>query len=174
MFSIHLLIVGAIFFPFVFLVFSLTCYRVFFYFSLSGILLITLLCYVLCVNFVIVCYLAPIYYQFLRVFSVTAFIEVDYLFPRWPWPPTLLSSAFGKQLRFHHFSLISFCSRFKVVFLYCNYYFFALCRNLLFYGFVIVKLLLIVSSRVVFGIGPCPFTNVIVQIGKPWTPEIFQ
>ena len=62
--------------------------------------------------------------------SVTALVEVDF-FPRWPWPPTLSSSAFGKQLRFHRFSLISFCSRLKVVFLYCNYYFFALCRNLL-------------------------------------------
>ena len=122
-----------------FFVFSLTCYRVFFFFSLSGILLITLLCYVLYVNFVIVCYLAPIYYQFYGSISVTTFVEVDYFFPRWPWPPTLSSSAFGKQLRFHRFSLISFCSRFKVVFLYCNYYFFALCRNLLFYGLVIVK-----------------------------------
>ena len=56
------------FFFLLFFVFSLTCYRVFFYFSLSGILLITLLCYVLYVNFVIVCYLAPIYYQFLRVY----------------------------------------------------------------------------------------------------------
>ena len=53
--------VGANFFL-LFLVFSLTCYRVFFYFLLSGILLITLLCYVLFVNFVIVCYLTPIYY----------------------------------------------------------------------------------------------------------------
>ena len=72
------------FFFLLFFVFSLTGYRVFFYFSLSGILLITLLCYVLYVNFVIVCYLAPIYHQFLWVFSVTAFVEVDYLFPRWP------------------------------------------------------------------------------------------
>ena len=95
--------VGANLFFLLFFLFSLTCYRVFFYFSLSDILLITLLCYVLYVNFVIVCYLAPIYYQFLRVFSVTAFVEVDYLFPRWPWPPTLLSSAFGKQLRFSSF-----------------------------------------------------------------------
>ena len=68
--------VGANLFFLLFFVFSLTCYRVFFYFSLSDILLITLLCYVLYVNFVIVCYLAPIYYQFLRVFRVTAFIEV--------------------------------------------------------------------------------------------------
>ena len=36
----------------------------FFFFSLSGISLIKLLCYVLYVNFVIVCYLALIFYQF--------------------------------------------------------------------------------------------------------------
>ena len=125
-------LLGQFFFP-LFFVFSLTCYRVFFFFSLSGILLITLLCYVLYVNFVIVCYLALFITSFYVSISVTAFVEVDYLFPRWPWPPTLLSSAFGKQLRFHRFSLISFCSRLKVVFLYCNYYFFALCRNLLFW-----------------------------------------
>ena len=35
-----------------------------FFFSLSGISLIKLLCYVLYVNFVIVCYLALIFYQF--------------------------------------------------------------------------------------------------------------
>ena len=47
------------FFFLLFFVFSLTyCYRVFFFFSLSGISLITFLCYVLYVNFVIVCYLA--------------------------------------------------------------------------------------------------------------------
>ena len=51
------LVLGQIFFL-LFFVFSLTCYRVFFFFSLSGISLITLLCYVLYVNFVIVCYLA--------------------------------------------------------------------------------------------------------------------
>ena len=50
-------LLGQIFLP-LFFVFSLTCYRVFFFFSLSGILLITLLGYVLYVNFVIVCYLA--------------------------------------------------------------------------------------------------------------------
>ena len=55
--------VGANFYSFYFLVFSLTCYRVFFFFSLSGILLMTLLCYVLYVNFVIVCYLFSIAYQ---------------------------------------------------------------------------------------------------------------
>ena len=68
--------VGANFFL-LFMVFSLTCYRVFFYFSLSGILLITLLCYVLYVNFVIVYYLALIYYQFYGSISVT----------RNPWAP---------------------------------------------------------------------------------------
>ena len=119
---------GNFFFP-LFFIFSLTCYSVFFFFSLSSILLITPLCYVLSVNFVIVCYLAfflPVYVSI----SVTALVEADF-FPRRPWPPTLSSSAFGKQLRFHRFSLISFCSRLKVVFLYCNYYFFALSRNLL-------------------------------------------
>ena len=76
--SIRLL--GQIFFSFCFFVFSLICYRVFFSFSLSGISLITLLCYVLYVNFVIVCYLAPIYYQFYGSISVTTFVEVDYFF----------------------------------------------------------------------------------------------
>ena len=117
-----------------FFVFSLTCYRVFFYFSLSGILLITLLCYVLYVNFVIVCYLAPIYYQFYGSISVTTFVEVGFFLggpDHQPRLPQHLVSSFV----FHRFSLISFCSRLKVVFLYCNYYFFALCRNLLFLWF---------------------------------------
>ena len=39
-------------------------YSFFFFFSLSGTSLIKLLCYVLYVNFVIVCYLALIFYQF--------------------------------------------------------------------------------------------------------------
>ena len=69
--------VGANFFL-LFLVFSLTCYRVFSYFSLSGILLITLLCYVLYVNFVIIYYLALIYYQFYGSISVTTFVEVGF------------------------------------------------------------------------------------------------
>ena len=79
---------GKFFFP-LFFIFSLTCYRVFFFFSFSGISLITLLCYVLYVNLVIVCYLAfflPVYVSI----SVTALVEVDF-FPRWPWPPTPLS-----------------------------------------------------------------------------------
>ena len=128
---------GQIFFL-LFFVFSLTCYRVFFFFSLSGLLLITLLCYVLYVNFVIVCYLAPIYYQFYGSISVTTFVEVDFFLggpDHQPRLPQHLVSSFV----FHRFSLISFCSRLKVVFLYCNYYFFALCRNLLFYGLVIVQ-----------------------------------
>ena len=58
--------VGANFFL-LFFVFSLTCYRVFFFFSLSGILLITLLCYVLYVNFVIVCYLG-LFFTTVRVY----------------------------------------------------------------------------------------------------------
>ena len=69
---------GAIFFSFCFFVFSLTCYRVFFSFSLSGVSLITLLCYVLYVNFVIVCYLDPIYHQFYGSIGVTTFVEVDF------------------------------------------------------------------------------------------------
>ena len=67
------------FFCLLFFVFSLTCYCVFFFFSLSGILLITLLCYVLYVNFVIVCYLAlflPVYVSI----SVKALVEVDIFF----------------------------------------------------------------------------------------------
>ena len=146
-------VLGQIFFL-LFFVFSLTCYREFFFFLLSAILLITLLCYVLYVNFVIVCYLAlflPVYMSI----SVTALVEVDF-FPRWPWPPTLSSSAFGKQLRFHRFSLISFCSRLKVVFLYCNCYFFGLCRNLLLW-FVNSKKICWSWTCCVFGIGPCSF-----------------
>ena len=46
------------FFSFCFRFLTLTYYRIFFFFSLSGILLITLLRYVLYVNLVIVCYLA--------------------------------------------------------------------------------------------------------------------
>ena len=94
---------GNFFFP-LFFIFSLTCYSVFFFFSLSSILLITPLCYVLSVNFVIVCYLAfflPVYVSI----SVTALVEADF-FPRRPWPPTLSSSAFGKQLRFHRFFIL--------------------------------------------------------------------
>ena len=45
-------------------------------------------------------YLLPVFYVSI---CVTSFVEVDYLFPRWPWPPTLLTSAFGKQLGFHRF-----------------------------------------------------------------------
>ena len=55
-------VLGQLFF-FFFFVFSLTCYRVFFSVP-SGISLVTLLCYLLYVNFVIVYYLALIYCQF--------------------------------------------------------------------------------------------------------------
>ena len=149
---------GQFFFFLLFFVFSLTCYRVFFSFR-SGISLITLLCYVLYVNFVIVYYLALIYYQFYGSFSVTTFVEVGFFLggpDHQPCIPQHLVSSFV----FIVFSLISFYSRFKVVFLYCNYYFFAFCRNLLFYGFL-VKHLLIESLRLVFGIGPCPFSGVM-------------
>ena len=124
---------GQIFFL-LFFVFSLTCYRVFFFFSLSGILSITLLCYVLYVNFVIVYYLALIYYQFYGSISVTTFVEVGF-FSWWPDHQPRLPQHLVSSFVFHRFSLISFCSRLKVVFLYCNYYFFALCRNLLFLWF---------------------------------------
>ena len=66
--------------------------------------------------------------------SVTALVEVDFFLggpDHQPCHPQHLVSSFV----FMVFSLISFCSRFKVVFLYCNYYFFALCRNLLFFWF---------------------------------------
>ena len=132
-----LLCCGKFFFLF-FFVFSLTCYRVFFFFLLSGISLIMLLCYVLYVNFVILCYLAPFFLPVYVSISVTALVGLDF-FPRWPWPITLSSSAFGKQLHFHRFSLISFCSRLKVVFLYCNYYFVLLFVGIYFYGALIVK-----------------------------------
>ena len=56
-------VLGQIFsFCFCFLTYLLS--RILFFFSLSGISLIKLLCYVLYVNFVIVCYLALIFYQF--------------------------------------------------------------------------------------------------------------
>ena len=55
-------LLGQIFSFFIF-VFSLTCYRVFFSVP-SGISLVTLLCYLLYVNFVIVYHLALIYCQF--------------------------------------------------------------------------------------------------------------
>ena len=65
------------FFFLLFFIFSLTCYCVFFFSSLSSILLITPLCYVLYVNFIIVCYLAfflPVYVSI----SVTALVEVGF------------------------------------------------------------------------------------------------
>ena len=61
-FSLRPYVLGQIFSFFIF-VFSLTCYRVFFSVP-SGISLVTLLCYLLYVNFVIVNYLALIYCQF--------------------------------------------------------------------------------------------------------------
>ena len=146
--------VGANFFSFCFS-FSHLLVIVYSFSFRSGISLITLLCYVLYVNFVIVYYLALIYYQFYGSISVTTFVEVGFFLggpDHQPCIPQHLISSFV----FIVFSLISFCSRFKVVFQYCNYYFFAFCRNLLFHGFL-VKHLLIESLRVVFGIGPCPF-----------------
>ena len=125
--------VGANFFSFCFSFLHLLVIVYSFSFR-SGISLITLLCYVLYVNFVIVYYLALIYYQFYGSFSVTTFVEVGFFLggpDHQPCIPQHLVSSFV----FIVFSLISFCSRFKVVFLYCNYYFFAFCRNLLFLWF---------------------------------------
>ena len=117
------------FFPFVFR--FLTCYRVFFFFSLSCISLITLLCYVLYVNFIIVCYLAFFFFTSLRVYLCNGISGSRFFSSVALTTNPVILSAFGKQLRFHRFSLISFCSHLKVVFLYCNCYFFTLCRNLL-------------------------------------------
>ena len=113
--------VGANNFPFVFS-FSHLLVIVYSFSLRSGISLITLLCYVLYVNFVIVYYLALIYYQFYGSISVTTFVEVGIFLggpDHQPCIPQHLVSSFA----FIVFSLISFCSRLKVVFLYCNYYF---------------------------------------------------
>ena len=66
------------FFFLLFFVFSVTCYRVFFFFLLSGISLIMLLCYMLYVNFVILCYLAPFFLPVYVSISVTALVGVDF------------------------------------------------------------------------------------------------
>ena len=125
--------VGANFCFLLFFVFSLTCYRVFFSFA-PVFCLLRSLCHVLYVNFVIIYYLAlillPVFFFLYGAISVTTFVEVSSLFggpDHQPCPPQHLVSSFV----FIAFSFISFCSRLKVVFLYCNYYFFALCRNLL-------------------------------------------
>ena len=102
-----------------FFVFSLTCYRVFFFFSLRYFVNYAPLLRAVCkfrYSLLSRPYFLPVYASI----SATALVEVDF-FPRWPWPPTLTSSsAFRKQLRFHRFSLISFCSRLKVVFLWAE------------------------------------------------------
>ena len=99
-------------------------------------------------------YLLPV----LRIYQCNNIRQSRLFFPRWPWPPTLSSSAFGKQLRFHRFSLISFCNRFKVVFLYCNYYFISLCRNLLLWFGNSKNICWSGVHVLCFGIGPCPFS----------------
>ena len=117
-------------FSFCFRFLTLTCYREFFLFLLSGILLITLLCNVLYVDSVIVCYLALFLPEFYVSISVTVFVAVDF-FSRFPNPcyPQHLVSGFV-FIVFFNFVLQWPLSSF---FLYCNYYFFALCRNLLFW-----------------------------------------
>ena len=109
--------VGANFFL-LFFFFSLTCYRVFFFFSLSGILLITLLCYVLYVNFVIVYYLALIYYQFYGSISVTTFVEVGFFLggpDHQPRLPQHLVSSFVFHRFFINFILQSLKSSVSVL-----------------------------------------------------------
>ena len=70
-------------FSFCFRFLTLTSYRVLFFFVLSGILLITLLYYVLYVNLVIVCYLVHILPELQVSISVTVFVAVDF-FSRFP------------------------------------------------------------------------------------------
>ena len=80
------------------------------------ILLITLLCYVLYVNSVIVCYLPPppFFTRVLRIYgiSVTVFVAVAF-FLGFPNDQPLLSSAFGKRLRFHRFLQFRFTVAFR-------------------------------------------------------------
>ena len=150
---------GQILFPFVFrfLTYLLSCIL----FFRSGILFITLplSCAVCKFRYNLSprpYFIASLFFSLYGAISVTTFVEVSSLFggpDHQPCLPQHLVSSFV----FIAFSFISFCSRLKVVFLYCNYYFFALCRNLLFlYGLRIVKHLLIVNVSC-FGIGPCPF-----------------
>ena len=146
------------FFLLLFFVFSLTRYRVIFFFFFSLRYFVNcapLLCAVCKFRYSL---LPRPYFiaSFYRAISVTTFVEVGFFLggpDHQPCLPQHLVSSFV----FIVFSFISFCSRLKVVVLYCNYYFFALCSNLLFlYGFGIVKHLLIVNV-LCFGIGPCPF-----------------
>ena len=98
--------VGANFFSFCFS-FSHLLVIVYSFSFRSGTSLITLLCYVLYVNFVIVCYLAPIYYQFYGSISVTTFVEVGFFLggpDHQPCIPQHLVSSFV----FIVFSLIFF------------------------------------------------------------------
>ena len=99
-------------FSFCFHFLTLTCYRVLFFFSLFGILLITLLCYVLYVNSVVVCYLAPFLPQFYVFTSVTVFLAVDFFLGFLNHKP-LLSSAFGKRLQFLRFLSFRFAVTFR-------------------------------------------------------------
>ena len=90
---------------------TLTCYR-YFSFRSPVILLITLLCYVLYVNSVIVCgppFFLPEFYVFI---SVTVFVAVAF-FLGFPNHQPLLSSAFGKRLRFHRFLQFRFVVTFR-------------------------------------------------------------
>ena len=123
---------GKFLFPFVFrfLTYLLSCIL----FFRSGILFITLpLSCAVCkfrYNLLPRPYFIASFFFLYGAISVTTFVEVSSLFggpDHQPCLPQHLVSSFV----FIAFSFISFCSRLKVVFLYCNYYFFALCRNLL-------------------------------------------
>ena len=88
------------FFPSCFFVFSLTCLGVFFFFWLRYFVNYTPF---LCVVWKFRYGLFPRPYfiaSFYGAISVRSFHRSRF-FPRWPWPPTLFSSAFGKQLCFH-------------------------------------------------------------------------
>ena len=122
----------------------------------SGISSITLLCYVLYVNFVIVYYLALILLLvFYGAISVTTFVEVGSFFgcpDHQPCLPQHLVSSFV----FIVFSLISFCSRLKVVFCIVIIIF-SLFVGIYFYLWLGNSKTFADCERVVFGIGPCPF-----------------
>ena len=144
-------------FSFCFRFLTLTCYREFFLFLLSGILLITLLCNVLYANSVIVCYLALFLPEFYVSISVTVFVAVDF-FSRFPNPcyPQHLVSGFVFIVFFNfvlQWPLSSFFSIVTIIF--------SLFVGIYFFGPLIVKHLLRHRDRVVLpGIGPCLFKSI--------------
>ena len=155
------------FFSFCFSSFSLTCYRVFFFFSLRYFVnYAPLLCAVCKFRYSL---LPRPYFiaSFYGAISVTTFVEVGFFLVgpnHQPCLPQHLVSSFV----FIVFSFISFCSRLKVVVLYCNYFFSLFVGIYFLYGLGIVKHLLIVNVLcfgidpcpfILYGIGPCPFNH---------------